>query len=176
MMLSFRSAGGGVCKILTGFAGPASTMSRLDATVGMVFFMLPVVQMKVLMMWFYWTLMIEGVKVFQKFRNHMHWTGRQCRMWLGDGDAKLDIVMWWSYTVLLVVPPLLYSFLAFIFSGAFIFSLTTTGFFVVPTVSLEPGQGYWLFVNMSKFVGVNLRQHRHYLNTRMGIHELINLL
>ena len=107
MMLSFRSAAGGVCKILTGFAGPASQMSRLDVTVGMVFFMLPVVQMKMLLMWFYWTLLIEGVKVFQKWRDLIKWEGRECCMWLGSDDAKLDIVMWWSYTVLLVVPPLL---------------------------------------------------------------------
>ena len=65
MMLSFDSAA--ACKIPSGLAGPAAALSRLDVTVGMIFFLIPVVLTKLLMMWFYWTLWIKATMVFAQF-------------------------------------------------------------------------------------------------------------
>ena len=113
MMLSFDSAA--ACKIPSGLAGPAAALSRLDVTVGMIFFLvglaihsfthgtqsllithlppikIPVVLTKLLIMWFYWTLSIEAAKVFAKYALKRELTGRLF-LCFGEDGVPLDYV------------------------------------------------------------------------------------
>ena len=131
-VLSFQSDAA-ACKVMSGIAGPAGALSRLDITVGMSFFMYPIVLIKLVILYYYWALATEAVKVFARVRGHAGWKGREIICWGEKG--RLDDVMFFSYMFYIVALPVIYTVMALFYSGAFVFALFTPGFFVAVTVS-----------------------------------------
>ena len=118
------------CMVMSGFAGPAGELSRLNIVVSTSFSAIPEFMTKVLVMLFYANMFIEGAKVYVRAR----WSSRSSRAITQACllDEPADVQIWFPYVFLFVAPVVLWTALTWILSGSFLFSLTCVVLLVLP--------------------------------------------
>ena len=121
-----------------------SDLARLNVVAALTFFMQPVILVPLLLMYFFVAVGTEGVKV-----------GARTRQWewafKGEGSG-IDNVINRYYLFLAVAPPVLYSLLAWVLSGSFIFTLTST-FLLEACLIIACGVIAVLLTQISKWSG-----------------------
>ena len=122
-------------------AGPAGDLSRLNVTAAMTLFVLPFVMGKLITLFFFFNVLVEGMKVFVRARQ---WK------WAMEGGLEegegLDNLMFFLYLFVFVAPPALYTLVVWLLSGAFVFTLVST--LILAAVSAVSLGLLLLFVDM----------------------------
>eukprot|EP00618_Florenciella_parvula_P031713 CAMPEP_0119474370 /NCGR_PEP_ID=MMETSP1344-20130328/5643_1 /TAXON_ID=236787 /ORGANISM="Florenciella parvula, Strain CCMP2471" /LENGTH=621 /DNA_ID=CAMNT_0007507641 /DNA_START=85 /DNA_END=1950 /DNA_ORIENTATION=- len=102
-----------------------SDLARLNVIAALTFFVQPVFLVKLLLMFFYVAVAVEGLKVFARARAWDWAMGRNVLTVLGGREA-IDGAILENYLTCAIVPPVGYTLLAWILSGSFVFTLACT--------------------------------------------------
>jgi len=102
-----------------------SDFARLNVIAALTFFVQPLFLVKLLLMFFYVVVAVEGVKVFARARAWDWAMGKNVLSVTGD-RVPIDSAILLNYLLCAIVPPVGYTLLAWILSGSFVFTLACT--------------------------------------------------
>ena len=118
-----------------------SDLARLNVTAALTFFVQPLFLVKFLLMAFYVAVAVEGVKVFARARAWTWAMGKNVPL-VDGGRVPSDDAIFGNYLLIVILPPVAYTLLAWVLFGSFVFTLFCT--FLLEACTLAAAGLVWL--------------------------------